>query len=249
MMRHAYAASAVLALAGTAHAFVVHQFQIQPNESIEPSSGGFWNYEFGAFVSGNLVTGTRNTWVNYDALLQQTTWLAIDRAGGGGNFSATLTGPGPDPDVPEWNRDTTSQLGGGVRMLDASGYIATGLDGGPEGYVWGYDPVSPFAATSAVSPVNGITKDSIFVGNFALTDEDAVLVGAPLLVTIDGADHLLALSGAPDAFGYRIEYERYSTDYSFDGTSLRAFVVIPAPGPAALLASIGLALRRRRART
>lgn len=244
------AASAVLALAGTSYGFTVSQFQIQPNQFIEPSSGSFFNAEGGfaiALGTKNLVdTSNRGTWKDFADYLGTTTWLAVDRSGGGGVYSLPLTGgPGPDPLAPEWNGNTTGELGGGTRQLRGGTDTISGIDAGPDGYIWGYDPVMPFAAPSAVTPVNGVPKDSIFFGNFGLSDTDAVLTGAPLLVTIDGVDHFLVLDGTPDPDGYRIEYER---DIGALSASLRAFVVVPAPGVLGTLSLAGLHLTRRRRR-
>ncbi len=251
-------AAPLLVLAGTAHGFTVSQFQIQPDQFIEPSVGAFYNYYEGAWIyytQGNadnmLGVETRSYWNNYGPGIRSTTWLAIDRKGGGGEFSRVLDGPGPDPIVPEWTGFTTDDFGAGDRKLrfgeDVGDDLLSGLDAGPDGYIWGYDPINGFEALSSVSPVNGVSKDSIFFGQFVLTDPNATLVGAPLLVTIDGVDRFLPLDGTPDADGFRVEYESFSTPSNFnDYTGLRAFVVVPAPGALPLLAAAALGASGRR---
>lgn len=237
-MRSALAASAVLALAGSSYGFIVQQFAIQPNAAITPSSGGFVNQPSIHSPAG-LVTGSFLTWKFYGSYIANSTWLGADRYGGGGVYYGQIANATNTAfiNAPEWNGDTGNILGG--PGIDGGNPVPF-IDGGPAGVTWGAGDLANFEAPSAVSPVNGQPINSVFFGQFVLTDPNAVLTGADLLVTIDGTDHFLPLDGSKGTGGYAIDYEHV-------GNLVRGFVVqIPTPGSMGLLGIAGLAAIRRR---
>ena len=252
MLQPVATASTILALTGTSFGFIVSQLQIQPNEFIEPSFGAFYNYYNGAWIDGvNLVLGYAGNWRSYRNYISSSSWLALDRWGGDGDFFGVEHGPGPPVHAPEWNGRTAYDLGGGRTFVsnDLGTSLISGIDGGPSGYVIGLPsvPELSLSAPSAISPVNGTPKDSIFFGNFILTESSATLVGDDLVFIIDGVDHFLPVDGTPGTSGFYIEYETFVAPAN--GLSgIRAFLVAPAPGSATLLAGFGfVAAHRRRA--
>lgn len=216
-------AAAILALTESSYGFVVWQVGIQPNQSITPSMGGFVN-ALSDYVhsSAGLVTNNGDVWSTYNTTIHATTWLALDRWGGGGNFYGLTTDPsgsaGPLP-CPEWAGTYGNTLGGpGLGSADPAPAITAG-DGG---MVWFAGDAAGFMAPSAISPVNGVGVDSVFIGQFMLTDVNAVLTGADLVVSIDDANEFLPLNGSSSADGYAIRYEEEVVSQQ---KLIRAFVV------------------------
>ena len=227
MRRTSLAASVVLALAGSSHGFVVNQFAVQPGRAITPSSGSFVNYSSGYYTGpGSVVTDARSTWQSYGASILNTTWLATDPAGGGvdidgytNSFSRVLAGPGNDPSAPEFSGSTANYLGAGTAGVD-SGLLNDGsaILGGSAGISWGAGAGASLNAPSSVSPVNDEWLNSIFFGYFVLTDPNAVLTGAPLLMAENlgggqSSNWFLPLDGTQNTQSgrFRIEYEEHLT--------------------------------------
>jgi hypothetical protein len=207
------------------------------------------NYYSGYWLgNGSLVTGARSSWGNYGPAILSTTWLGVDRRGGGADidgftnsFSLLLAGPGADPFVPEFTAAGGNWLGGASDGLQADG---SAILGGLSGVSWGAGSGDSFQAPSEVSLVNGVSVDSIFFGYFVMSDPAAVLTGTDLLVTIDGVNNFLPLDGSKGTGGYAIAYEEHVTPQG--DKVLKGFVVIPTPGAAGLLGFAGLAAIRRR---
>lgn len=246
-MKTTFAVTALLALAGTSHGFTVYQLAIQPNATIAPSSGGFVN-QASIHSPAGMVTGSYLTWKFYGSYIATSTWLGVDRYGGGGTYfgqvaNATMTAFIP---APEWNNDTGNILGGpGLGAANP----APNIDGGDAGVTWGAGDLANFAAPSAVSPVNGTPIDSLMIAQFVLTDPNATLTGDDLLVTFLSGDVFVPLDGSKAAEApVRIEYER---ELIADGQEalVRAFLVaVPTPGAMGLMGITGLAALRRRRR-
>jgi hypothetical protein len=246
-MRTAFAASAVLALAGSSYGFIVNSLAIQPNASIAPSSGSFLNSYAGFYLGAGkgIVTGDGNFWSSQRSYIEGTSWLAIDRAGGADGFSgsASYGKAGVVFNVPEFN------LGNGVELFAGVGGTDVGLLddgsaflGGASGYAWSAPASAGFQAPSSVSAVNGEDVDSVFIANLVLSEPGATLVGEDLFAKIDGQDVFLPLDGSPGTFGYQLAFEN---NRQLQG-QVEVFIVIPTPGAAGLLGVAGLAAIRRR---
>ena len=249
-MYSAFAASAVVALSGTSHGFLVNQFAVQPMGNITPTSGAFVNYYNGYYLgNGSLVTGARGDWKNYGNSILSTTWLGADPDGGGADvdaytnsFSLELSGPGANPFVPVVNAGGGNWLGGAGDGLQNDG---SAILGGDSGISWGAGSGDNFEVASSISLVNGVSVDSIFFGYFVLTEQGANLMGTDLLVTIDGANHFLPIDGSKGVSPYGIQYERHTTPEGND--VLKGFVyVVPTPGAMGVLGLAGFAAIRRR---
>lgn len=262
-MRRVVAASAVLTLAGTAHAFIVSQFAIGPGGSITPSSGLFVApIEEVVLGNGSVVTDTSATWRHYSSYIFSGTWLGADPAGGGpdidgftNSFTRFVVGPGPggDPTVPQWSGSAANFLAGWSQQHGIDYGIradGTAILGGSAGISWGAGPQDSFNAYSMVSPVNGVSVDSIFFGYFVLADPNATLLGDDLIMTINDGDWtghnvFLALDGTPSPEGYAIRYEAHVSPWG--DRVLKGFVVlVPGPGVGGVGAMGALALMRRR---
>jgi hypothetical protein len=252
-MKTFVAASAVVALAGSSYGFIVNSLSLTPGSTLAPSSGSFVNSYSGFYLGAGkgIVTGDGNAWNDSRSYIENTTWLAIDRAGGADGFSgsASYGKGGTVTNVPEFN------LGNGVELFTGTGGTEVGLlndgsafVGGTAGYAWSAPAAAGFEAPSAVSNVNGVPVDSIFIANLVLSDPAANLVGDDLFAKIDledgngGQDIFLPLDGSEGTFGFSLLFER---DRQFEG-QLEVFIVVPTPGAAGVLGLAGLAAIRRR---
>ncbi len=258
-MKTFVAASAVVALAGSSYGFVVNTLSVVPGGTIQPSSGSFVNTYDGYYLGAGqgIVTGDGNQWNDYRASIEGTSFLAIDRFGGADGFSGSANIKGGTVVVPEHNLASGTELFAGTGGVNV-GFISDGLGsgtassfaGGTAGYAWSASAANSFQAPSAVSTVNGAQVDSIFIGQFVLTDPAANLTGDDLFSKLDpdGAgpnpsiDVFLPLDGSPGTAGFQLVYER---DRLFAG-QVEAFIVIPTPGAAGVLGLAGLAAIRRR---
>jgi hypothetical protein len=270
-MNHCIAVSALLALAGSSYGFVVNQFAVQPGAAITPSTGSFVNYASGYYLGpGSVVIDSRTSWKAYGAYILNTTFLAVDPAGGGpdvdgytNSFSRVLAGPGGDPTVPQFSGSTANWLGTPGLLADGSK-----IDGGVAGVSWGAGSGDSFNAPSGFSPVNGVSVEHLFFGYFVLTDPNATLTGEDLLMTENlgggqGQNWFLPLDGSPSykidpdtgahiPGPYAIQYEHHSAP-ALPGRGqtavLKGFVaIVPTPGAAGMLGMAGLAAIRRRRR-
>jgi hypothetical protein len=253
-MRPFITAGAVLALAGSAYGFIVHSITIQAGESISPSSGSFMNSYSGFYLGAGkgMVSGEGSFWNDSRAYIETTTWLALDRAGGADGFSGSASyGKGGIVfDVPEFNASHGLETYAGTPGVDV-GLLDDGsaILGGSAGYSWSAPASDEFMAPSSVSTVNGVEDDSIFIANLALTDPNAWLTGADLLVdiTLGGTRTVAAfpLDGWYSDCGALLYAER---DRLFSG-QLELFIGgIPAPGGALPIVSLAAAAWTRRRR-
>jgi hypothetical protein len=287
-MRHAPLATIVVVpLVGT-HAvasFSLRAASVINEESITPSAGSFITQQPSPGQEGAGLTDgwvsvktDHDTWFNDFDTLMASTWLAVDPYGpkgvngtdayGTGWSGVKTDDDGHDPiHIPTFNSVLTTPTGGlavngqNGDPVDGDGR-SPGFVGGSSGFAWGAGVEDAFNAFSGTSSVNGAMVDSVFLGHFVLTDPNAILVGADLLLTINYIPHLRApLDGGilydhhdpGSTWPLRIEYERTTFSNSLGTfTALDMYLVqdgfrfLPAPGTGALALLAPLTILRRR---
>lgn len=261
------AAGAVVSLCGTSLGFSFVAFGQFPNQVVTPSSGLFAfatdvNDDPVYSYNGWLLAATNTTWSAERSAILASSWIGIDANGGPGNWSLG-TGAANRPAYSETNGNANypSLQIGGPGFTGVTGGTAAALEGGPAG--WGYAPQRPTGGTpmpGVLSTTNDLPEDifgndidllqSVYVGHFALTEQDAFLVGAMEMVpqTNDGdpigpiEGFVLDLDGSLN-YGFRLAQVRGP------GNTIDLYVVEGIPTPGAL-AAIGLGaavgIRRRR---
>ena len=245
-MKSIIAASAVLAVAGTASAFQISAMGFNNNVVVAPSVGAFVSEPY---IDPVNVATDNNTWnpanPYRDAILSSS-FLALDRQKPA-NFFGSSTGFGAGFPAPE----RTFSIGTGTGF----GFSGGVLEAGPAGAGYGIDPSDVPLPDSAVSLINGEEFDSFWVGRFVGTEAGFDLTGEGLRVQIDqGGEAVLTFDGASFSINgspYALRFERSGNlpDPLARGgaEALDMYVVlVPTPGSAALLGLAGLATLRRR---
>ncbi len=254
---------------------------VTTDHSVVPSSGAFLT-QFAQpglenfFVPNDLiVTDGPIDWRDSLDEIMTSSWVAMDRLGPKGADGAAAYGTG-------WKGTKPLLSGGSVHLPEATfrfrdspdGFLANGqggdidgdglsigLFGGDLGAQW--TAGTPQGLLSLPTRINGVTRHSMFVGHFALSDPDAVLVGEDLLVGFDptspgpeaGRQYRVPLDGTRgadritgDTVPFRLEYERVTFTNSLGTFTALDMYLVPAPAAAApLLLGVGLPRRRRHA--
>ena len=208
------------------------------------------------------------------------TWLALDPQGprgqdaslayGTGWAAAATTPSGQTVHFPSWNHSLViSDAGLAVNgtlgdPVDGDG-LSPGFVGGVAGFAWSPGPEANFEATSQPTLINDRFIDSLFLGHFVLTDPDAEIVGADLLVTLitgnpinpslnariplDGSPGLaVPESFEPYPIRHHIEYERTTFTNSLGTFTALDMYLVPAPAALPAVLAAALPFRPRRSR-
>jgi len=210
------------------------------------------------------VTGSATLWSNYRAAIERTSWFALDERGGASGYAFVASeGKGANEvmaTAPRWNAQTGESITSPPAGIDG-GILDDGsaIRGGEFGMAFSPSISAEFEIAGEQSQVNGRTINSIFVGNIALTDPSADLVGGPFVISLDheaflphiAGDVLLPLDGTPidvsrskdGSVLLALEVER---DRLFPG-QLELFVIeVPAPGVVGLFVGLGVIAAHRR---
>lgn len=254
--------------------------------SLTPSSGSFvTQYALpdgeNAFLAGDeaglgrcMVRNDAATWKTSLDDIMASTWLTVDRFGPRGHDGSAAYGTGwyeQKPTLPAGSPPVS--VPEGSRSIGGPGLVANGNNGDPvngdglspgffateAGFAWWHE-LGEFSP-SGPSVINGVRKQSLFIGHFVLSDPNATLVGNPLLaffwptspgpeadgiydIPLDGSRGFDPASGTTVPFW--LEYERITFTNSLGTFTALDMYLVPAPGVgASLLCLLALARRRR----
>lgn len=246
--------------------------------SLEPSSGSFVTQtafpdgEGTSLVSGFTVRRDGAAWrTDFDQTMAST-WLAVDRWGprgrdgngayGRGWFETVNTPSGP-LSVPEGNFG----IGGpGLAINGNNGDpvngdgLSPGFYANSGGFAW-HDDLDTPETPSDRSIINGLSRQSVFVGHFVLSDPNATLVGSDLFafftatspdnqeyavytIPLDGS--LGRDSDSGDEVPFWLEYERVTFTNSLGTFTALDMYLVPSPAVSAFVGVACLPLVRRR---
>lgn len=262
------AVAGALGVAGAAQAFILVQVAIPANGYIAPAAGGFWTQYPGDenhfLMKRSVVNRDYDTWNpgtgGLRSVVDDTTYFAIDPQSPGGFQGLSDTGPLGEPanPAPKWTNVLTGTDSG---LVNATNGYAPAIVGGSAGLSWIPDEPT-FEAQSEPTTINGTVQDSLFIGQFIVTDPDVPLVGTDLLVTLETSpgvyeDKYVPLNGSyytnkSAGQPFQLNFEREPAGPNAPAGAQRVLMYLqpaPVPGPGTIgmgaMVAFGLARRRR----
>jgi len=252
---------ALLASAGHAFAFTFGGVYVPAHGSVGPTAGEFFSYSVDApnqfLIDDATVNKEFATWDPAQDLprVLDTTFLAID-VHGPGSFTGVSepSGAATNP-APLSNYFLGSSDSGLNRGPSGTGLLF--LRGGSAGLHWAPGPGLGFEIDSQANTINGSPTQSVWIGQFIVTDPGIGLIGDNLIAMIDGVEVELPLdggfitdkSGGSGGTPYQLRFERSPAGpFAPAGAErLELFIApVPAPGAACIAALGGLAVWGRR---